>query len=192
VPGQPLFRRTAQLRELIQSFIHWTVRTLEIGSRFGLQVDWTVLGHLDQTDRGTDFLRMKSKLTASVLHQQERFRVRFNRSTVAATSVTRLGVFWIFLRRKSRNERRTQELLRDTHRKLDETIRSFPFDPHIPRPVDWTTITSLLQNAQTAAFTTIGTLGHMKIGVLSEREKIPWPEEVLKSLGPKRVDDLTR
>ncbi|MGP8075646.1 MAG: hypothetical protein ACLP8Y_02775 [Thermoplasmata archaeon] len=179
------------LRTIADSLIHWTVRSLEIGSRFGLQVDWTIVGHFDKTDWGKEFLGMKSLLTGSVLHQQELYRVRFNRAMITASSVTRLGVFWVFVRKRSENERWTQGVLKAAHNKLDEIIRSFPIDPLVPNPVDWNLVNSVLRDAQTAAFTNLGTLGHMGSGVLSQREKIPWPDFVLKSTATRATENRT-
>jgi hypothetical protein len=180
-------RSGEKLRAFEDSLIHWTVRSLEICSRFGLQVDWTVVGHLDQTDWGKEFLQMKSRFTASVLHQQELFRQRFNRSLVAAFSVTRLGVFWRFIPKRSENERRTLGALQAAHTRLGEIIRAFPIDPRVPNPVDWDSVNGLLRTAQTAAFADIGTLGHMSLGLLSGREKVPWPDTVLKSIAKRGV-----
>lgn len=188
-PDKPIGKAA---EEFLASRNHWLVRSREICSRLGVEVDWSVIGDPTRVDLGDDLRTITSRFAGAVIRERERLRIESNRATLHAASVTQLGIFWGFVPRRSEVQLSTAASLHSTYRVLDGVLRSFELDQIGPHPVDWDTIDSALAEAQTAALTDLGTLGHMRFSLVEHRERPPWPPEILEESQRNRADPRTR
>jgi hypothetical protein len=159
--------------------IHWVVRSREIASRLGLEVDWSQVGRVDDVDWGEDFVKMQGLLSGAFIRERELVRQRFNLAIIHAAAVTRIGVFWVVYRTSSVSQRRTSAILKEAYSRLESMCRWVTEVTTDPRPIEWSRVESSIRNAVTATFSEIGSLGHIELGFVSKREPIPWPTEIL-------------
>jgi hypothetical protein len=179
--SKPTPSEKAGLNDWSKSLIHWIVRSREIASRLGVAVDWSAVGDFDHLDLGEDLRSVRGKLFTAFLREGELVREKFNDSIIHVASVTRLGVFWLVIRRKSETQRRTTSTLWAVYDQLDGVFSWVAAVTTDPRPVNWPVVESLLDKAVTAIFVEIGSLGHVNVGLRPQHERIPWPREIFES-----------